>query len=94
MKPYPMTRKRALGRQRMNHRRGVRVRPLKFYILRVWADEDQYVAQDGTQDYNVVYLQGGEQWRGGVYAKDELSAWVEAKKELRAGNMYLGRHYY
>jgi hypothetical protein len=80
--------------QRANAMRGkrrVKVRPLKFHILRVTEEDVQGSTE--IKEYYFIYLQQGQQWRGSVYAKDELDAWLEAKEDLRAGNQYLGRWY-
>lgn len=82
------------ARIKMSAKKGVKIRPLKFHVLRVWVDESCYTHNPNYKSFNFSYLQQGKQWLGDVYAADELDAWRKAKAELRAGNCYLGKFYY
>ena len=82
------------ARIRMQGKKQVHIRPLKFHVLRVWLDDGYPHPVGGVLNYNFTYLQQGRQWKDDVYATDELDAWRKAKADLKAGSCYLGRRYY
>ena len=85
---------RVEARYKMSGKRRVKIRPLKFHVLRVWLDETVVFINPSYKSFSFTYLQRGRQWRDDVYATDELDAWRKAKADLKAGNCYLGRRYY
>ena len=82
------------ARRRMRGTKQVTLRPLKAYVLRVWLEPSDYYPTHGDRSFEFTYIQQGRQWRGSLWAKDELAAYIEAKKGLRMNDFYLGRSYY
>lgn len=75
-----------MRREKLTH-----IRPLRFHILRVW--EDPWYVNQYDPIFAFAYLQQGRQWTGRTVAKDELDAYLIAKRGLKDGDFYLGNEY-